>query len=96
MNGCPVAISTNAGICDYLDEKYPSVPYIQFKNHDFFQSIKQMEEVMSNYDFYKQTLINHVKVVRNSFVPNLEQELTNFYINSVNTKSIKFDRCFSC
>ena len=89
MNGCPVAISTNAGICDYLDEKYPSVPYIQFKNHDFFQSIKQMEEVMSNYDFYKQTLINHVKVVRNSFVPNLEQELTNFYINSVNTKSIQ-------
>ena len=48
-----------------------------------------MEEVMSNYDFYKQTLINHVKVVRNSFVPNLEQELTNFYINSVNTKSIQ-------
>ena len=89
MNGCPVAISTNAGICDYLDEKYPSVPYIQFKNHDFLQSIKQMEEVMSNYDFYKQTLINHVKVVRNSFVPNLEQELTNFYINSVNTKSIQ-------
>ena len=89
MNGCPVAISTNAGICDYLDEKYPSVPYIQFKNNDFFQSIKQMEDVLSNYDFYKQTLINHVKVVRNSFVPNLEQELTNFYINSVNSKAIQ-------
>jgi hypothetical protein len=48
-----------------------------------------MEDVLSNYDFYKQTLTDHVKVVRNSFVPNLEQELTNFYINSVNTKSIQ-------
>ena len=89
MNGCPVAISTNAGICDYLDEKYPSVPYIKFKNNDFFHSIKQMEDVLSNYDFYKQTLIDHVKVVRNSFVPNLEQELTNFYFNSVNAKAIQ-------
>ena len=49
MNGCPVAISTNAGICDYLDEKYPSVPYIKFKNNDFFHSIKQMEDVLSNW-----------------------------------------------
>jgi glycosyltransferase involved in cell wall biosynthesis len=83
MNGCPMAISTNAGICDYLDEEYPFVPYIKFKNNDFFQSIKQMEEVLSNYDFYKQTLIDHVKAVRNSFVPNLEQELSNFYQNSM-------------
>ena len=89
MNGCPIAISTNAGICDYLDEEYPFVPYIKFKNTDFFQSIKQMEDVLSNYDFYKQTLIDHVKVVRNSFVPNLEKELTNFYINSVNAKAIQ-------
>jgi hypothetical protein len=72
MNGCPMAISTNAGICDYLDEEYPFVPYIKFKNTDFFHSIKQMEDVLSNYDFYKKTLIDHVKVVRNSFVPNLK------------------------
>ena len=83
MNGCPIAISTNAGICDYLDEEYPFVPYIKFKNNDFFQSIKQMEDVLSNYDFYKQTLIDHVKAVRNSFVPNLKQELSNFYRNSM-------------
>lgn len=82
MNGCPMAISTNAGICDYLDEEYPFVPYIKFKNNDFFQSIKQMEDVLSNYDFYKQTLLDHVKAVRNSFVPNLNQELSNFYRNS--------------
>jgi glycosyltransferase involved in cell wall biosynthesis len=82
MNGCPVAISNNAGVCDYLDEKYPYIPYVKFENNDFFQSIKKMEEVLSNYDFYKQTLIDHVKAVRNSFVPNLKQELSNFYRNS--------------
>ena len=83
MNGCPMAISNNAGVCDYLDEKYPFVPYIKFKNNDFFQSIKQMEYVLSNYDFYKQTLIDHVKTVRNSFVPDLTQELSNFYRNAM-------------
>jgi len=83
MNGCPMAISTNAGICDYLDEKFPFVPYIKIKNNDFFQSIKQMEEVMSNYDFYKRTLIDHVNVVRNLFVPDLTQELSNFYRKSL-------------
>jgi glycosyltransferase involved in cell wall biosynthesis len=91
MNGCPVAISTNAGVCDYLDEKHPSVPYIQFKNNDFFQSINQMQEVMSNYDFYRQTLIEHVRVVRNLFVPNLNQELSNFYRNSMSRISENSD-----
>jgi glycosyltransferase involved in cell wall biosynthesis len=39
FSGCPVAISTAAGVCDYLDVQHPGLPYVKIDFNNFMQPL---------------------------------------------------------
>lgn len=56
FSGCPVAVSTKAGVCRYLDEKYPEIPYLKIDFSNYAGSIRQIEALAADYDNYRQKL----------------------------------------
>lgn len=47
--GAPVALSTTAGACDYLDEMHPEVPYLKIDFEDWPKSIAAMDAWLADY-----------------------------------------------
>lgn len=53
FSGCPVVISDRAGVCDYLDEYYPKLPYTKIKLDDFYSSVDVLQDLVSNYERHR-------------------------------------------
>ena len=64
FSGCPVAISKEAGICDFLDIEFPSIPYIKIT--DQITAVKEIEKVLKNYKEFK---INLDLALKEIFIP---------------------------
>ncbi len=60
MSGCPVAISSRAGVCQYLDEAHPGLPYIKIDFDDFYSAIPAVQAVLADYDGYRAKLASYV------------------------------------
>lgn len=54
--GCPVIVSTKAGVCDYLDEFHPELPYEKIDLTDFYGALPALEDLLRNYDSRRQQL----------------------------------------
>lgn len=52
FEGCPVAISSEAGVCDYLDESFPGLPYVKIDINNFYAAAGQLNDLLSHYDEY--------------------------------------------
>lgn len=61
FSGCPVAISTGAGICDYLDETWPGLPYVKINLENIYSSIADIQDLIDNYDYHRQQLYNFLR-----------------------------------
>lgn len=57
LSGCPTAIGTGAGVCRFLDESLPQVPYILIDLENIYASIDSIQSVLENYDRYRQNLV---------------------------------------
>ena len=63
LAGCPTAIGTGAGVCHFLQESLPQVPYISIDLKDIYASIDSIQSVLEDYDQYRQNL---VEILQNS------------------------------
>ncbi len=77
FSGCPVAVSTNAGVCRYLDETYTQLPYIKIDFSDYAGAIAQIEAVAADYDTYRQNLQDALKKVQ--AMPDTATEMQRVY-----------------
>jgi len=57
FSGCPVAVSSRAGVCDYLDEKHPHLPYAKLDLSDFHSCVSILQDLADNYDEHRGKLI---------------------------------------
>jgi glycosyltransferase involved in cell wall biosynthesis len=48
--GCPVAVSSEAGVCDYLDSTHPGLPYIKLDFANFYGAVSPISELLARYD----------------------------------------------
>jgi len=60
FSGCPVAISACAGICDYLDEKHPGLPYVKIDFANFYAAVADIQDLVDNYDKHRQALLDYL------------------------------------
>lgn len=60
FSGCPVAVSASAGVCDYLDQQHPSLPYIKIDFKDFYGAASKLQDLIDNYDQYREALITYL------------------------------------
>jgi glycosyltransferase involved in cell wall biosynthesis len=55
--GCPVAVSEEAGVCDYLDQQHPNLPYIKIRFKDFYAAAAQLQNLIDHYDQHRAALL---------------------------------------
>jgi glycosyltransferase involved in cell wall biosynthesis len=61
LAGCPVAVSDAAGVCDYLDERLPQVPYIKLPLGSFYGGVPRIEDVLRDYAQYRGRLLSALR-----------------------------------
>ncbi len=109
FSGCPVAVSTKAGVCRYLDETFPSVPYIKIDFDDYGKAILEIEELAERYDDYRNELVEaisnidiHIDIARDMLgvyrnaldnPKNTNQFMVNYKYKPINLKSIIWMTC---
>jgi glycosyltransferase involved in cell wall biosynthesis len=77
FSGCPVAVSSCAGVCDYLDEKHPGLPYVKIDFDNFYAAIGDLQDLIDNYDFHRKALRNYLS--RHSPVPTIPLRMRSVY-----------------
>lgn len=60
FSGCPVAISSCAGVCDYLDEYHPGLPYLKIDFDNFYAAVSDLQDILDNYDKHRQALLDYL------------------------------------
>ncbi len=87
FSGCPVAISTKAGVCDYLDEFYPGLPYTKIDFNNFYAAVKDLQELVDHYDLHRQKLSDYL--VQHSVKPTVPLNIQSFYENALETPLVE-------
>ena len=63
FSGCPLVISSRAGICEYLENHFPGLPFIKIDFENFYGSIHEINKIIGDYDNYRITLIKYLNKV---------------------------------
>jgi len=58
FSGCPVAVSESAGVCDYLDQYHPRLPYIKIDFNNFYGAAGKLQDLIDNYDHHRAALLD--------------------------------------
>ena len=56
FSGCPVAVSSKAGVCDYLDQFHPNLPYIKIDLDNLYASVPRIRDLVENYESHRRLL----------------------------------------
>jgi glycosyltransferase involved in cell wall biosynthesis len=62
FSGCPTAISEAAGVCEYLDEFYPGLPYIKIDFDSFYGAASKLQDLIDNYDQHRAALCDYLNM----------------------------------
>jgi len=58
FSGCPTFIGDGAGVCDYLDKKFPNIPYIKIKMRNPLASTEALVDHILNFKHFQFALIS--------------------------------------
>jgi len=53
FHGCPTAVSSRAGVCKFLDEEWPGLPYVKIDMDNVYGCLGELRQVLSNYETYR-------------------------------------------
>lgn len=77
LSGCPIAVSTRAGICDYLDEVHPQLPYLKLDLSNLYENVSALQELIDNYHDRRRAL--HAALLRNPPRPGARLQMAALY-----------------
>ncbi len=60
LNGSPTVISSQCGICDYLDKTWPGLPYVKVDTDDIWPALPNLLEVANRYDYWRQRIADRL------------------------------------
>jgi glycosyltransferase involved in cell wall biosynthesis len=56
FSGCPTAIGTGAGVCQFLRENFPELPWIEININNTYDCLPKLAHLLANYSDYRQEL----------------------------------------
>lgn len=56
FSGCPVAVSSKAGVCDYLDTFHPRIPYLKIDLDNLYSAVGPIQDLIDRYPEHRQSL----------------------------------------
>ena len=60
FSGCPVALSTRAGACEYLDEFHPALPYTKIDLDNIYGSVSELQSLVHGFAERRELLISQL------------------------------------
>lgn len=72
FSGCPVVVSDQAGVCDYLDATHPGLPYTKVDFGNFYSAIPALQELLDNYDSHRSKLADYLSTRPTAAEPPLQ------------------------
>jgi hypothetical protein len=67
LSGCPTAIGSGAGVCRYLRERFPDLPFEEIDVANWYESVPRLEKILRDYDSYRRCL--HEAIVAQDLRP---------------------------
>jgi glycosyltransferase involved in cell wall biosynthesis len=67
--GCPVAVSSAAGVCEYLNTTHPDVPYLELDIADLPRSVGRLQKSLETYSAAKEQAQRAAAVLRQRQTP---------------------------
>lgn len=56
--GCPTAIGSGAGVCQFLQEYFPNVPFVTIDVENVYACLAEIRHILANYDSYRKKLVD--------------------------------------
>jgi glycosyltransferase involved in cell wall biosynthesis len=56
LSGCPTVIGSGAGVCRYLRERFPELPFELIDVDNWYESVPRLAAILRDYGDYRQTL----------------------------------------
>lgn len=56
LSGCPTAIGSEAGVCRFLRETFPRVPFVTIPMDNIYAGIPDIRAVLANYNAYREQI----------------------------------------
>jgi glycosyltransferase involved in cell wall biosynthesis len=56
FSGCPVAISSKAGVCDYIEAFHPQIPYVKIDLDNLYSAVGPIQDLIDRYPEHRQML----------------------------------------
>jgi glycosyltransferase involved in cell wall biosynthesis len=50
FSGCPLVVSEDAGVCEYLDIYHSQLPYIKIRRSNIYAAVEPLQQLLKNYD----------------------------------------------
>ena len=64
FSGCPTVIGSGAGVCDYLDQEFPGVPYLKVDIENSFDSANKIRDLITHYTRYRKNLLRSLTKIK--------------------------------
>lgn len=88
FSGCPTVISDKAGVCNYLDEFFPGLPYVKINTRSLYDSVNDIQILLNRYHEFRISLCSYLN--SQNINTNKEISLYNQFINNNNiVKKVK-------
>lgn len=56
FSGCPTVIGNGAGVCQFLRDNFPQLPWLEIDTNNIYNAIPKLTYILDNYDQYRQQL----------------------------------------
>ncbi|HAC66150.1 MAG TPA: family 2 glycosyl transferase [Cyanothece sp. UBA12306] len=76
FSGCPTAIGSGAGVCRFLKDTFPQVPFVTIDVNNAYASIPEISEILANYKDYRDNLVD---ILSSANLEVSEPELSTIY-----------------
>ena len=60
LAGCPIAVGSGAGVCGFLEQSLPDVPFIKIPMDDWRACLPQLERALNDYDAYRDRVVDAI------------------------------------
>jgi glycosyltransferase involved in cell wall biosynthesis len=56
FSGCPTVIGNGAGVCQFLQEDFPQIPWVKLDVNNIYKSLNEISNLLDNYPEYRKQL----------------------------------------
>lgn len=67
--GCPTIISEKAGVCRFLEDNFPQLPFIKLDIDNFYSSLREIVKLLENYQEYRISLQEKINLISEKVIP---------------------------